>query len=171
MKSTIKELEEEIDFLKTKGGNEININRISKENMNCINTESKYMENYQESADLENSQIVFVSSPLKVGKVKTQISKGNGGLIGKLENEIMLLQKENLALLKKKDRLKEKFNFLKDKIFKQTNKLTDEVNRVRKNCEMKITKFLSDYSKFLKEVIYTNSKVIFFILYVFLGTM
>lgn len=182
LKSTIKNLEKQIDEMKnSKEIQEISIENFSRKGEelknNCVNTESKYVENFKESHEFDNSQINFINSSCDNSGIeynKENLQKihnnnknysfpKNNKKIEEMENEILRLKKENLSVHKKKEKIKEKFKILKDKIFNQANKLTDEVNKIRKETELKLTKFIQNYSKFLKDMVYTSSKVITFI--------
>jgi regulator of PEP synthase PpsR (kinase-PPPase family) len=53
----------------------------------------------------------------------------------------------------------EKFHKLKNKIYTRCKRLNDEVSRVRKLFERKMAEFFTNYTRMIKEIIFTNNKV------------
>ena len=61
--------------------------------------------------------------------------------------------------IKKSTLWQSKFFHLKEKIFRQTQKMTEEVNKTRKFFENKMKNYLTKYTHMLKEIVVSNSHV------------
>jgi len=75
------------------------------------------------------------------------------------KDEIRRLKLSLNKAVKKSSLWQSKFFHLKEKIFTQTQKMTEEVNKSRKYFESKMKNYFKKYSQMLKEIVVSNSQV------------
>ena len=74
----------------------------------------------------------------------------------------MTIERLKSSLVKSEKRAtvyEEKFHKLKGKIYSRCKRLNEEVSRVRKMFERKMSEFFTNYTRMIKEIIFTNNKV------------
>lgn len=109
----------------------------------------------------KNSQ----GSEIMIDEVQNSVSKLEEEN-SELENNLAHINLENEKLRSALDRAvkrstiyQSKFFEMKDRIYRQTKRLTDEVNSIRRHFEEKVGNFFAKYTRILKEIVINHSKV------------
>lgn len=114
--------------------------------------------NYSQNSIKESSEKIKISDA-------TVNSLVDQGVLDNIQNQqYVTIEKlrQSLAKSEKRAHLYEtKFGKLKEKLYKRCKRLNDEIISIRRAFEKKMKEFFQNYTGMLKEIIFTNNKVIF----------
>ena len=121
---------------------------------------NKTMEDYNTRSKCSHEHYSFKNNEIRIDEVNENNflrNLENGGVHE--ENRRLRISLEKAV--KRATLWQSKFFQLKEKIYRQTKKMTDEVNKTRKFFETKLKVYFKRYSQILREIVADNSKVKF----------
>lgn len=114
--------------------------------------------NQMKTVSSRRSEIMIDMIPNSNSKLEHENSELEHNLVEcKLENEKLKMALERAV--KRSTIYQSKFFEMKDRIYRQTKKLTEEINKIRRNFEEKTKIFFLKYTRILKEIVLKNSDV------------
>jgi hypothetical protein len=122
---------------------------------NPYNTRSRCSSNHYSFKNKENNEIMIDEVRGSEQRVLKQLDFNRGHQ----NQEIQKLKSSLQKAVKKSSLWQSKFYHLKEKIYRQTQKMTEEINKTRRHYDNKLKTYFKKYTKMLKEIVVSNSQV------------